>query len=78
MRHFLLAGTQVRVGVVAGFFCYQPFVSGRLGKAVQLFPAFISDERNAAYFEANFEPQVKENGDVLVVAKGEQHAKNNG
>ena len=71
MRHFLLAGTQVRVGVIRGMFCYQPFVAGRLTRAVALFPDLGSTEANHAFFEAHFEPVVKQNGDILVLPKGE-------
>jgi len=71
MRHFLLSGVQVRVGVIRGQFCYQPFVAGRLGKAVPLFPDLGTPEANHEFFEAHFEPVVNENGDFYVVARPE-------
>jgi hypothetical protein len=71
MRHFLFAGIQIRVGVIRGQFCYQPFVAGRLTRAVALFADLGSIEANQAFFEAHFEPVVKQNGDIIVLPKGD-------
>jgi hypothetical protein len=70
MKHTVLGTTKIRVGVIKGFFCYQPFQSGRLGKAVALFPDRGSMEANDNYLWAYFESYVKENGDIFVTAKG--------
>jgi hypothetical protein len=68
MRHIPLQNQLIRAGVVKGFFCYQPFQSGRLGKAVALFPDRGNPEANLAFLVAHFQPLVKENGDTFVVA----------
>jgi len=69
MKHTFLLRTKVRTGVIRGLYCYQPFLSGRLRKAVPLFQDTGSLESNQAFFEANFETVIKENGDVLVLKK---------
>jgi hypothetical protein len=70
MKHIVLGTTKIRVGVVKGFFCYQPFQSGRLGKSIALFPDKGSSEANQSFLEAHFAPYIKANGDIFVTAKG--------
>lgn len=69
MRHIFLGPTPVRVGVIRGQFSYQPFVAGRLGKAVPLFRDLGTAEANEAFFLAHYEVVVSENGDILVERK---------
>ena len=69
MRHIFLGPTPVRVGVIRGQFCYQPFVAGRLGIAVPLFRDLGSTESNEAFFAAHYAVVVGENGDILVERK---------
>jgi len=69
MKHILLQKQLIRAGVIKGFFCYQPFKSGRLGKSVALFRDLGSTEANQAFFEAHFEPVFKLNGDIVVLPK---------
>jgi len=70
MKHIPLQNQLIRAGVVKGFFCYQPFQSGRLGKSVALFPDRGTPEANQSFLEAHFAPFVKENGDIFVMPKG--------
>jgi hypothetical protein len=69
MRHIFLGPTPVRVGVIRGQFCYQPFVAGRLGKAVPLFRDLGTAEANEAFFAAHYVVVVGENGDISVERK---------
>lgn len=70
MRHIFLGPTRVRVGLVRGFFCYQPFVAGRLGKATPLFRDLGSTENNETFFLAHYEAAISANGDICVERKG--------
>jgi hypothetical protein len=70
MRHIFLGPTRVRVGVIRGNFSYQPFVAGRLGKAVPLFRDLGNAESNEAFFAAHYSVVVGENGDILVERRG--------
>jgi hypothetical protein len=64
MKHIFLGPTPVRVGVIRGSFSYQPFVAGRLGKAVPLFRDLGTAEANEAFFAAHYVVVVGENGDI--------------
>lgn len=66
MRHIFLGPTRVRAGLVKGFFCYQPFAAGRLGKAIALFRDLGTAEANEAFFAAHYAVVVSEKGDILV------------
>ena len=66
MKHIYLGTTPVRVGVIRGNFSYQPFVAGRLGKAVPLFRDLGSAESNEQFFLTHYAVAVSENGDVTV------------
>jgi hypothetical protein len=66
MRHIFLGPTPVRVGVIRGNFSYQPFVAGRLGKAVPLFRDLGSAESNEQFFIAHYAVVVGANGDISV------------
>jgi hypothetical protein len=66
MKHIFLGPTPVRVGVIRGSFSYQPFVAGRLGKAVPLFRDLGSAENNEQFFLAHYAVVVSENGDISV------------
>jgi len=66
MRHLFLGPTRVRVGLVRGFFSYQPFIAGRLGRAVPLFRDLGSTESNEQFFLAHYDAVVSENGDITV------------
>ena len=66
MKHIFLGPTPVRVGVIRGSFSYQPFVAGRLGKAVPLFRDLGTAEANEAFFAAHYVVVVSGNGDILV------------
>lgn len=70
MKHIFLGATPVRVGVIRGSFSYQPFVAGRLGKAVPLFRDLGTAEANEAFFAAHYEVAVGENGDIMIERKG--------
>lgn len=72
MRHTLLAGVRVRTGVVRGYFCYQPFVGGRLRKAVPLFADLGSAQANQSFFEAYYEPIVSVAGNVVIGKREEK------
>jgi hypothetical protein len=69
MRHIFLGPTPVRVGVIRGSFSYQPFLAGRLGKAVPLFRDLGSAESNETFFASHYEVVVGKNGDILVERK---------
>lgn len=70
MRHIFLGPTRVRAGIVKGFFCYQPFIAGRLGKAVPLFRDLGTAEVNETFFLAHYSVVVGENGDISVERSG--------
>jgi hypothetical protein len=74
MRHIYLGPTPVRVGVIRGQFCYQPFASGRLRKAIPLFRDLGSAEVNEAFFLAHYAVVVGENGDITVERKKTSHS----
>ena len=69
MKHIFLGPTPVRVGVIRGNVSYQPFVAGRLGKAVPLFRDLGTAEANEAFFGAHYAVVVSENGDITVERK---------
>jgi hypothetical protein len=69
MKHHFFNGLQIRTGTIRGMFCYQPFTSGRLGKAVPLFPSSGDIKQDHEFFEANFEPVFNDNGDFSVIAR---------
>jgi hypothetical protein len=74
MRHIFLGPTRVRVGVIRGNFSYQPFVAGRLGKAIPLFRDLGSTESNETFFLAHYAVVVGENGDITVERKKTSHS----
>jgi hypothetical protein len=69
MRHIFLGSTPIRVGVIRGDFSYQPFIGGRLARAVSLFRDLGSTESNEAFFLAHYAVVVSENGDITVKRK---------
>lgn len=73
MKHMDISGEiddyRIRVGVVDGIFCYQPFRNGRLEKAIQLFESFGDDDTNERYLRENFDVIKDKNGLIIRLKK---------